>query len=238
MIGPGPSNNPTTPLRNILDDPFAVIWNREMISAELMLAFDPTPATFFFSWDHELREDAAFAGSLNFVWKRHLTSRDAYIGVLGDGTLFPFAGAPPARDLWDVKLHFVSNPAPSLRLIGNLYAGMGEPNGDSQRVANRYGGDLRIAWRQAILSMFLKFNDWGPYDYFRDFNLTYPLQVMGDLAYTLGAPRWLGRAQTRIGVRANLRYLNGFSQRYSADPLDPLRWGTEWEVRTYLAFTL
>ncbi len=50
--------------------------------------------------------------------------------------------------------------------------------------------------------MFAKFNDCGPYDYHRDFNLTFPVQLMGDLSYTLGKPRWFGLPQTRFGVRA------------------------------------
>ena len=38
-------------------------------------------------------------------------------------------------------------------------------------------------------AVFAKFNDWGPYTFHRDFNLTYPMQLMADLSTTLGAVR-------------------------------------------------
>jgi hypothetical protein len=58
-------------------------------------------------------------------------------------------------------------------------------------------------------------NDWGPYDYHRDFNLTFPLQLMADLSTTLGKPDWLDLPETRIGIRGTYRTLDRFSPRYS-----------------------
>ena len=42
-----------------------------------------------------------------------------------------------------------------------------------------------------------KINDWGPYDYHRDFNLTYPVQLMGDMSFNLEMPEWFDIPQTR-----------------------------------------
>ena len=89
-------------------------------------------------------------------------------------------------------------------------------------------------------------NDWGPYDYHRDFNLTFPLQLMGDISYALGSPEWFDLPQTRFGVRAALRTLNEYSPRYcpgrtpddfgrmECNPGIGGNHGREWEIRTYL----
>jgi hypothetical protein len=84
----------------------------------------------------------------------------------------------------------------------------------------------------------VKVNDWGPYDYDRDFNLTYPLQMMGDISYTAGPARWLGQVQTRIGFRATFRALDAYSERFLQNPTDPLQPGREYELRTYLELAL
>ena len=121
---------------------------------------------------------------------------------------------------------------------GRLVSRGGEPNGDSQRIAHRYGGDVRVTFRRLSVAAFAKFNDWGPYDYYRDFNLTYPLQVMGDVGFSVGTPRWLGLHDTQLGVRGTLRYLNGFSPDFVQDAANPGRWGHEYEVRSYFTVAL
>jgi hypothetical protein len=133
----------------------------------------------------------------------------------------------------------VSAPRADVRLVGHVFAGNPQAVGPDARKPNRYGGDFRATWRALSLAGFAKFNDWGPYDYYKDFNSTFPLQLMGDLSYGLGPARWLWLEQTRLGVRATSRYLNGYSgARYVADPLDPHAWGHEYEIKTYLVVTL
>jgi hypothetical protein len=126
--------------------------------------------------------------------------------------------------------------------MAHLYAGTGEPNGDDTRLIHRYGGDARITWSHVSVAGFLKFNDWGPFDYHRDFNFTFPVHAMGDISYTLGQPRWFGFPETKMGVRTTWRTLDEFSNRYcpgigtngECDPLLPGGNGMEWEIRTYL----
>jgi len=237
LVGPVPRE--AGPLRNVLDDPFAVRANRETVAGELLLTWDPTPATWMWQWDNDLREDAPLAASLDLVYRHQPTSRDAGLGFLADGvTQFAFTGAPPARDLWEATVRLGSRPSANVRLVGMLYGGLGEPNGDSQRAVHRWGAAGRVAWRTIAFHAFAKVNDWGPYDYHRDFNLTFPLQLMGDLSYTLSAPRWLGLDQTKVGVRGTLRYLDRDSNRFKANPADPLRWGDEYEIRTYVDVAL
>ena len=250
LIGPGPGFSDA--VRNVLVDPFVVRGNREQAAAELMLVFDPTPGTWMWAWDNDLREDAPFAASLDVVYRHQpacptaapgepvppCLSQDGAIGVLADGTRFAFAGSPPRRDLWEWNARLVAAPRDDLRLVAHLFAGNGEANGNDSRLVHRYGGDLRVTWRQLALTGFAKFNDWGPYDYHRDYNLTYPVQLMGDVSYTLGPARWLWMPQTRIGLRATTRWLNGFSPRFRADDTDPTGWGNEYELRTYLVVSL
>ena len=93
----------------------------------------------------------------------------------------------------------------------------------------------------------MKVNDWGPFDYHRDFNLTYPLQLMADISTTLEKPGWFVLPSTKIGLRGIWRSLDENSPRYApATPpenvfppqptLDPVGFsnGSEWEIRTYI----
>jgi hypothetical protein len=130
--------------------------------------------------------------------------------------------------------------------VAHAYAGTGEPNGDDTRLIHRYGADARLTWGSIAFASFAKVNDWGPYDYHRDFNLTFPVQLMGDVSYALGMPRWFDFPQSRLGVRAVWRSLDVYSPRYCpglapdgtgnlvCDPTAPGDNGSEWEVRTYL----
>ena len=110
--------------------------------------------------------------------------------------------------------------------------------GPSTRIVNRYGLEGQASWRSVLFQTFLKFNDWGAYDYYKDFNLTYPMQVMGDLSYSFGIPMWIAAPQTRIGLRGTYRTLNGYSNRFLPNPAEPGALGNEWEIRTYLNVSL
>ncbi len=221
--------------RNVLDDPFVVRGNQEMVGYELLLAYDPTPATFMWAFDNDMREDALFAASVDFVWRDYRQPQDANIGVLGNGTLFSFDAAPPPEDLWEVHVRAVSNPIGDLRLVGHLYGARAQSNGSDERLIERFGGSLRATFQRWALAGFLKIDDWGPYDFHRDFNLTFPLQSRLDLSYGAVTPTWLGGYYTRFGVRGQLRLLNEFSPRIDED--QNFR-GRESEVMTYLHITL
>lgn len=240
IVGPMPANVPSPGrVRDILDDPFSVRANREMTGAELMISFDPTPATWLYAWDNDQREDARLACSVGLVYRHMPTSMDAAIGFLSDGvTPFVFAGATPPRDLWEVNGRAVSRMGPNLRIVGHGYYGLGEPSlTPDPRLVTRWGGDVRVVGASTSLAAYAKFNDWGPYDFFRDFNLTYPVQLMGELSHTLGSPQWFEtNPQTRIGVRGLWRSLDQNSLRYFGNFGDPN--GNEWEVRTFVRLAM
>lgn len=249
--GPIPGNVPPPGRpRNVLSDPFAVMGNRETTAGEILITYDPTPATWMYAWDSDEREDANFAISAGYVFRHHPTTRDASIGILSDGrTIFAFPGAPPARDLWEVHSRIVSKFSSNFGFIANLYGGLGQANGSDARLIQRYGGDIRFIIKQIKLITQLKVNDWGPYDYHRDFNLTYPLQLVADLSVNLGLTKWFDLPQTKLGIRGTWRSLDQYSPRYCptknlnnigipvCDPKVPgFPNGNEWEIRTYLHF--
>ncbi len=236
-------------LRNIIDDPFAVRANRETVGGELLLTFDPTPATWMYEWDNDRAEDAKFAFNFGFVYRHLPTTQDAAIGFLRDRTLFAFSNSAPAEDLWEAHTRIVSKVRPDLGLIANLYAGNGQANGSDERLIKRVGGDIRVIYKKIKLVHAFKINDWGPYDYHRDFNLTFPVQLMLDLSTSLGKPDWFILPNTRIGIRGTWRSLDEFSPRYSpnealpfadAPIISPVGFedGTEWEIRTYVLINI
>jgi hypothetical protein len=238
-------------LRNILDDPFVVIANRETVGGELLITFDPTPGTWMYEWDNDRSEDAPLAASLGFNYRHLPTSHDANIIFPGTGRV-PTAsdGAPPALDLWEVYTRIVSKINPELGIIANIYGGNGQANGPDTRSIERVGGDLRIVYKKLKLSSHVKVNDWGPFDYHRDFNLTFPLQLMADISTTVGMQDWFVLPSTQLGMRFTWRSLDQYSPRYlpnaTAGPfaespvISPVGFdnGNEWEIRTYVHFNI
>jgi hypothetical protein len=233
-------------LRNIQDDPFAVRGNRETIGGELLFTYDPTPATWMYEWDNDMVEDAKFAISTGFVFRHLPNSQDAAIGILADGrSTFAFPNSAPAHDLWESNTRIVSKLSPDYGLIANFYFGNAQANGSDPRLVERFGGDLRVVYNKTKLVGSAKINDWGPFDYHRDFNLTYPTQFMLDLSTSVGKPNWFILPDTKIGIRGTWRTLNQNSPRYSPNEaaefatsptISPVGfpYGNEWEIRTYV----
>jgi hypothetical protein len=222
--------------RNWIDDPFVVLGNREQLAAEVMFVFDPTPATFFWQWDNDMREDAVFAGSLDFTYRHLPTTRDTLFGFTGAGVMFPFNAAPPVEDLWDVSSKFVINAIPGTRILNRVYAGKGQARGPDPRVIVRGGGTTQ--WNVGALSAMagVKINDWGPYDYHRDYNLTFPVQTFLDVSYGVTTPR-LFMPYPRVGIRGQYRVLDEHSPRYPY-AIGSGQLGNEYEVGTYLLLSM
>jgi len=234
-------------LRNILEDPFIVRSNRETVGGELLLSYDPTPGTWMYEWNNDMVEDAKFAFSTGFVYRHLPTTMDAAIGFLSNRTPFAFERSAPAKDLWESNTRIISKISPDLGIIANLYFGNGQANGDSKRTINRTGGDIRAIYKKVKVVSSLKFNDWGPFDYHRDFNLTFPVQSAFDISTSIGKPNWFILPDTRIGIMGIWRSLDKYSPRYAPTyvpentyPPQPVLspvgfgYGSEWEIRTYI----
>jgi hypothetical protein len=238
--------------RNILDDPFSVRSNRETVGGELLLTYDPTPGTWMYEWDNDRTEDAKFAMSLDFMYRHLPTIMDAGIGILGNGrSFFAFPGSVPAQDLWEVNGRVVSKINPQFGMMANFYFGNGQANGIDPRVINRVGVDIRTIYKRMKFLTAAKFNDWGPFDYHRDFNYTFPVQLIADVSLTVGKPDWFLLPGTRLGMRATYRTLNQYSNRYAPVKIpddngnlvpspDVIGFpnGNEWELRTYLQINI
>jgi hypothetical protein len=224
--------------RNIQEHPFAVLENRETIGLELLLAYDPTPATYMWMWDNTKREDAPLAASLDFIYRIQRTGRDAAIGFSAEGQP-QVLGAVGPQDVWELKGRIISNLSKDWRIVGNLFGGQAQANsGGSQqldRVVNRAGGDVRVGYRKLLMAAAVQVNDWGPYDYHRDYNITYPLQLYSDVSYAFKFTDWLNDFYSRIGASYRMRFLDEYSV-----PLliDTGKSGYIYEVRTYMHVTL
>ncbi|MFP2997006.1 glycoside hydrolase family 2 TIM barrel-domain containing protein [Spongiivirga sp. MCCC 1A20706] len=232
-------------IRNILVDPFSVRANRETTAGELLFTYDPTPGTWMYAWDADRSEDAKLAISAGFVYRHLPTTQDAHIGFLANRTIFAFPNSAPATDLWETHTKIISKVSPDLGLIANLYFGNAQANGSDARLIERYGGDVRVIYKNVKFQHTFKVNDWGPFDYHRDFNLTYPAQLMLDISTTIGKPDWFILPSTQIGIRGTWRSMNEFSPRYSPNVaeefatspiISPVGFpnGNEWEIRTYI----
>jgi hypothetical protein len=243
-------NDVTAPgrLRNFIDDPFAVRGgNRETTAGELLLTYDPTPGSWFYEWDNDRSEDAKIAFNLGFVYRHHPTAQDAHIGFLANRTFFAFPQSAPAQNLWEISSRVVSKVSPDLGIIGNIYGGNAQANGDSDRTIERFGGDIKMIYKKWKLEYGFKINDWGPFDYHRDFNLTFPVQNMIDISTSIGKPDWFILPDTKIGIMGIWRSLNENSPRYAPNAVSPNTFppvptvspvgfgnGSEWEIRTYV----
>ncbi|WP_298421935.1 glycoside hydrolase family 2 TIM barrel-domain containing protein [uncultured Kordia sp.] len=234
-------------LRNVIDDPFAVRGgNREMTAGEILLTYDPTPGTWMYEWNNDRSEDAKFAANLGFVFRHLPTQQDAHIGFNANRTFFAFPNTVAAEDLWEINSRMVSKVSNNLGIIGNFYYGNAQANGDDSRLIKRFGGDIRMIYNKIKVVSHIKINDWGPFDYHRDFNLTYPTQLMLDVSTSISRPDWFVLPDTRIGIRGTWRALDQYSPRYapnatanefSMEPVvSPVGFdnGTEWEIRTYI----
>jgi hypothetical protein len=237
--------------RNILDDPFVVRTNREQVASEILFTYDPTPGTWMYDWENDRSEDSKLAVSAGFVFRHMATTQDAAIGFLADRSTFAFDGAPPAKDLWEINARIVSKINPDFGFITTIYGGPAQGNGSDARTIDRFGLDLKMIYNKVKLSSFVRVNDWGPYDYHRDFNLTFPLQLMTDISYGIGKPDWFILPGTRIGLRGTWRSLDQYSNRYNPTQIvdvtgnlvpDPTAIGfsngQEWEIRTYLQINI
>ncbi|NEV92698.1 glycosidase [Psychroflexus sp. YR1-1] len=253
LVDPMPNNGDAPGrLRNVIDDPFAVRWNRETTAGEILFTFDPTPGTYMYNWDNNRAEDAEFALSAGFVYRHLPTTMDAHIGFLDTREFFAFSNSVPAEDLWEAHAKVVSRLSPDLGFVGTFYYGNGQAQGDSERlVTGRFGANLDVRYKKYWIIADVKVDDWGPYDYHRDFNLTFPLQTMLDMSTTLAKPEWFILPTTQIGIRGIWRSLNEFSPRYSpnATPIgsfnsEPILSavgfpnGSEWEIMTYIRFNI
>ncbi|MDX1430332.1 MAG: hypothetical protein R3282_08595, partial [Rhodothermales bacterium] len=193
--------------RNRDDDPFAVLDNREARAAELFLTYDPTGETPFYQWDNDMRENAAFAFNIGANYTEYPTFTDSYQFFFEPtGVNAAFGVGLPPEDVWEVSSRMVFNPTPRWRVITNLLAGFqqstGDPEGGTRRF-QEFAGKV-VYNRRHIFSGYVKKDAFGPYDFHRQFNVTFPYQYKLDYALLLDQRRD-ELTSTKVGVRTLFR---------------------------------
>ncbi|MEM9056955.1 MAG: hypothetical protein AAGD86_05725, partial [Pseudomonadota bacterium] len=212
-IGPGGILNPGITPRNRDDDPFAVLGNRQARAAELFITYDPTGATPFYQWDNDWREDAGFAWNLGLNYTEFPTFADAELFFFetggGAGINASFGVGLPPEDVWEASSRMVFNPTRRLRLITNTRAGflqsIGDPDGGTREFYEAVG--KMVFDQKHILKGYVKKDAWGPYDFHRQFNITYPWQYKLDYSMLLDEVRDELRSTT-VGIRGEFRRLD------------------------------
>jgi hypothetical protein len=217
--------NPGVTPRNTDDDPFAVLGNREARSAELYLTYDPTGATQFYDWDNDWREDAKFAFNIGGTYTEYPTATDSYLFFFQPARQnVPFGQGLPAEDVWGVSTRMVFNPNRNSRYIIKLIRGFEQSGGSPVRdAADYYQFHWKAEWqRKHVFEGYYMKDAWGPYDFYRQFNITFPDQIKLDYSILLGTTGQVGsvedeRRATRLGIRALYRGLDEQNESFGVD---------------------
>ncbi len=214
-VGPGGVVFPGVSARDRDNDPFAVLGNREARSADVFLTYDPTGETFFYEWDNDYKEDAKFAFNIGGNYTEYPTPTDSFqFFFVPTGTNAAFGVGLPAEDVWSVSSRMVFNPNPRAKYIAKLKTGFqqstGTPEGGTRKFYELSG--KMVLRNKHILEGYAKKDAWGPYDFQRQFNITFPQQYKLDYSIVLDgsgdqALSTVGSG-TRIGVRALYRSLD------------------------------
>ncbi|MCK4907675.1 MAG: hypothetical protein KAS64_08995 [Spirochaetes bacterium] len=204
--------------RNRIDDPFAVTDNREALSVEIMLDYDQTAGTYLYEWNNDDKEDAKFAFNLGVNYTKYYKDADAEIYWLTEAQkTIGFPIGLPADDVWRVISKQVFNPNRNLKIINRIEVAQMQPSrfaGDPDQAVNlpdykkyrivrfiKWKADIRMAKRYRFQFEVIK-DGWGPYDYMREFNLTYPWQINFDYSFLIN-----NLLNMKLASKFGLRYL-------------------------------
>ncbi|MCH9693546.1 MAG: hypothetical protein K0U72_03475 [Gammaproteobacteria bacterium] len=204
--------NPGLNPRDTDNDPFAVLGNREARSAEVFLTYDPTGASFFYDWDNDWAEDARFAFNIGGNYTEYPTFTDANLFFFAPARANASFGAGlPAEDVWSVSSRMVFNPNNRAKYILNLKSGFqqstGNPTGGTRKFQELHG--KAVFGNKHIISGYIKKDAFGPYDFQRQFNVTFPEQYKIDYQILLDGSGDQSRSTstnaTSVGIRALYR---------------------------------
>lgn len=195
-------------------DPFAVLGNREARSGEIFFTWDPTGATPYYDWDNEWREDAPFAIDFGGTYTDYPTPTDSFRFFFAPtDSNAAFGQGLPAEEVWTLSSRITVNTPSGHRFILNGIRGFqqstGDPNGGTRNFWELHG--KAVLGGRHILSGFFMKDRWGPQDFYRQFNITFPEQAKLDYAYLLGSgsggfsDRVAEDQASKIGVRALFR---------------------------------
>jgi hypothetical protein len=200
--------------RNTDDDPFAVTGNRAARSAEIFFTYDPTGETFFYDWDNDARENAKLAFNLGLNYTEFPTATDNQLFFDGNTKSNLLCGGvgQPADHVWKASSKIVTNPSRNLRMILRLIGGQQQSTCTAERGAQNFYeiiGSMSFDGKHHLSGYFKK-DAWGPYDFQKQLNFTYPEQYKFDYAYLLDEKRHLHKS-SKVGIRTIYRTLDADS---------------------------
>ena len=223
--------------RNRDDDAFAVLDNREARSGEIFLTYDPTPATGFYEWDNDRRENAPFAFNLGGNYTSYPTATDSYqffFRPTGDNAAF--GEGLIVEDVWKVLSRMVFNTESGNNIILRLEGGFQQSTGSPDGPAREYykAGSKFMLTNNHIIEAEIWKDAWGYYDFYRQFNVTFPWQVKLDYSVLMGPLNYNPRGTTsKWGVRGLYRTLDENSPE---DEYQDGRNNSMFEVIGYVTF--
>ena len=234
----GTTLNPGVSPRNRDDDAFAVLDNREARSGEIYLTYDPTPATEFYEWDNDYREDADFAFNIGANYTSYPTATDSnQFFFRPAGTNAAFGDGLPAEDVWRASSRMVFNTENRTNVVLKLEAGRQQSTGTAEGPTREfYKTEAKfLLTNNHIIEGYVYKDAWGPYDFYRQFNSTYPYQYKLDYSILMGPYNWSDPrgATSKWGVRALYRTLDENSPQ---EEYQDGRNNSMFEIITYLNF--
>jgi len=192
------------PLRNPLKDEFQVWDNRKAIQAEAVLNWDRTGATYFHDWNNADREESPLSASLGGLYNLYLGPTDAS-SFVDTGVTYAFtAGLPEVYGTWSVLGRIAGRPVPGVRVNLTASAGKLQSIGKDTRLVEFTKGGGQLVLDRFLMEGSYAVDAWGPFDWHRQFNITYPVQWTAGVAWGL-APLSLLTDTNRVGVRVNYR---------------------------------
>ena len=240
--------------RNLLSgSPFIVeMGNRRSMEVEAVLTYDPEGATWFHEWNSSDIEGANFAVSLTGFYQFYADktdnlpykSADKTTGKNNDGTTITDfewynGGALPLQyNLWTVGSRVVTNPAPNWRIVASLTGGrLGATTGawkdaKTQEFVTFLRASLAARYKHWMFQGSVSVNDWGVENWWRNFNQTFPVQYMVDVAYGFKKPSFLNKTN-----RVGLKILGRTFGEYSSDAYKALPKGAAVDGANYLELT-
>ena len=118
----------------------------------------------------------------------------------------------------------VFNPNPNAKYIIKLVGGLEQSTGNPEGGTREY---YQVHWktefkRKHVFEGYFMKDAFGPYDFYRQFNITFPEQIKLDYSILLGTTGLLGsvedeRRATRLGIRTLYRSLDEESETFEDD---------------------
>jgi beta-galactosidase len=195
--------------------PFAVTGNREATSAEFFITYDPTPATFFYEWDNDVKEDADLAFNVGITRTEYGTKSDSLVHHDPAGGFYWIDEGRPLADgaVNTLTSRIVLNPSDNLRIVTKLDAGHQIPKAyvaaDAPlKKSDFYSLSTKLVYdTNNIFNFAFAKNKLGEYDEEKDWGFRYPEK------YEVSYERLLNNLSngSKAGIQAYKRTMDEFS---------------------------